>query len=128
MFPDMNPISFPGTQFFSVFSIIFPILFLLVTGIIVFVFAKVLGQMNRDRKAPRLTVDATIVDKRQHVSHHHAADMHHHSFESCYITFQVESGDRMELYVPYNQFGLLIVGDHGKLTFQGTRFVQFDRM
>jgi hypothetical protein len=34
----------------------------------------------------------------------------------------------MELLVPGNQFGLLIEGDHGKLSFQGTRFLSFERI
>ena len=41
--------------------------------------------------------------------------------------FQVESGDRMELTVSGSDYGYLVEGDHGKLTFQGTRFLGFER-
>ena len=55
--------------------------------------------------------------------------MHHTSHSTTYyVTFQVESGDRMELHVTGQEFGLLVEGDQGKLTFQGTRYLGFERM
>ena len=53
--------------------------------------------------------------------------MHTTSSTRYYATFQVESGDRMELYIPRNEYGLLAEGDRGKLTFQGTRYLGFER-
>ena len=47
---------------------------------------------------------------------------------SYYATFQVESGDRMELSVTGTEYGLLAEGDRGKLTFQGTRYLGFERL
>ena len=44
-----------------------------------------------------------------------------------YVTFQVESGDRMELAVSGREYGMLAEGDIGKLTFQGTRYLAFKR-
>ena len=45
-----------------------------------------------------------------------------------YVTFQVESGDRMEMSVSGSEYGTLAEGDkQGKLTFQGTRFLTFNR-
>ena len=44
-----------------------------------------------------------------------------------YVTFQVESGDRMELSVRGKEYGLLAEGDYGRLTFQGTRYLGFQR-
>ena len=44
-----------------------------------------------------------------------------------YVTFEVESGDRMEMCVDGQQYGMLAEGDSGKLTFQGTRYLGFDR-
>ena len=46
---------------------------------------------------------------------------------SYYATFQVESGDRMELNLSGQEYGLLAEGDRGKLTFQGTRYLGFER-
>lgn len=54
--------------------------------------------------------------------------MHHtHTFTSYYVTFQVESGDRMEFAVSGMEYGLLAEGDTGDLTFQGTRYLNFQR-
>ena len=33
----------------------------------------------------------------------------------------------MELSVPNNEYGLIIEGDYGYLTFQGTKFISFER-
>lgn len=125
-----NDIFGMGFHTFDMFSMVFSLFFLLVLGIFVFVFIQMFSQWNKNNHSPRLTVDATIVAKRNHISrHHHGTDMHmHHTTSTYYVTFQVDSGDRMELLVPGNQFGLLIEGDHGKLSFQGTRFLSFERI
>lgn len=44
-----------------------------------------------------------------------------------YVTFQFESGDRMEFQVYGSEYGMLAEGDEGKLTFQGTRYLSFER-
>ena len=44
-----------------------------------------------------------------------------------YVTFQVESGDRMEFEVSGTEYGMLAEGDSGELTFQGTRYLNFRR-
>ena len=49
------------------------------------------------------------------------------SSTSYYATFQVESGDRMELLLNGREYGLLAEGDRGWLTFQGTRYLGFER-
>jgi hypothetical protein len=45
-----------------------------------------------------------------------------------YVTFQVASGDRMEFEVHDDEYGMIVENDKGKLTFQGTRYISFDRM
>ncbi|MBR6762977.1 MAG: DUF2500 domain-containing protein [Clostridia bacterium] len=115
---------------FGIFGIFFVIMSLLVLGIFLFVFIKIISQWNRNNHSPRLTVPATVIAKRGHTtSHHHAGEMHHHHHSTTYyVTFQVESGDRMELMVPDAEYGLLIEGDRGNLTFQGTRYLSFARI
>jgi len=49
------------------------------------------------------------------------------STTTYFTTFEVESGDRMELKVPDKEYGMLVEGDEGKLTFQGTRYKGFER-
>lgn len=43
------------------------------------------------------------------------------------MTFEVESGDRMEFAVRGQDYGMLVEGDTGRLGFQGTRFLDFER-
>lgn len=54
-------------------------------------------------------------------------DLYIISSTSYYVTFQVDSGDRMELSVSGSEYGVLAEGDKGQLTFQGTRYLTFDR-
>ena len=110
------------TMFFSMFFIIFA----LIIGIFIVMAVKGIGTWNQNNQSPRLTVDAVIVSKRMDVRHHRQAN-HSGSSTSYYVTFQVENGDRMELQVDCPEFGLLIVGDRGRLHFQGTRYLGFDR-
>lgn len=113
-------------NFFSVFQVLFVIVFVVILVFFVVVMVRNLSQWNRNNHSPKLTVDTSIVGKRTHVSHSGAAE-HHTTHTSYYVTFQVESGDRIELNVSGQQYGMLIEGDRGKLTFQGTRFLDFQR-
>ncbi len=111
----------------------FGIAFFLVFGLVLCVFiaaaVKGLSQWNKNNHSPRLTVEATVVSKRANISRRHSAgDMHHsHTSTSYYVTFQVASGDRMELHMAGSEYGLLVEGDRGMLTFQGTRYLGFER-
>ena len=120
-----------GMGMFNTFGIMFTIVFVLVIGMFIVIAVKGIGQWNKNNHSPRLTVPATVVAKRTNVSHHRHGGVndhhHHHTSTSYYVTFQVESGDRMELHVAGTEYGLLIEGDTGNLTFQGTRYLGFDR-
>ena len=124
---------YPGLGMdFSIFSIMFTIVFLLVIGVFAVAIIRGISQWNKNNHSPRLTVPATIVAKRTNVSQHHHhhgnAGMHHTTHSTTYyVTFQVESGDRMELQLSGQEFGLLVEGDRGMLTFQGTRYLGFIR-
>lgn len=109
------------------FEIMFSLMFILVFGMIVVTIFRGISQWNKNNHSPRLTVDATVVSKRQNTSHHHHNNHMSHS-TTYYVTFQVESGDRMELHVSGMEYGMLAEGDYGKLTFQGTRYLEFVRM
>lgn len=116
-----------GGFFFGGFEVIFFLMFFLVFGMILINIIKDVGEWNKNNHSPKLTVDATVVAKRNHVTHHHHDNHTTHS-STYYATFQVESGDRMELSVSDSEFGMLAEGDFGKLTFQGTRYLGFKRM
>ena len=116
---------------FGMFNIIFTIVFILVIGTFVVILVKGISEWNKNNHSPRLTVPATIIAKRTNVSRHRhgGANSHHHYHTSTtyYVTFQVESGDRMEFHISGQEYGLLIEGDHGNLSFQGTRYLGFER-
>ena len=116
---------------FDMFSIMFSIVFIIVIGMFVVTAIKGIGQWNKNNNSPRLTVPATVVAKRTNVSHHNHAGTnghHHHSTSTTYyVTFQVESGDRMELHLSGHEFGMLVEGDKGKLSLKGTRYLGFER-
>ncbi len=109
------------------FSILFPILFLVVLGMILYAIIGNIRTWNKNNHSPRLTVPAAVVAKRTEVSHHHTDNTMMHTFTTYYVTFQVESGDRMELTVDGSEYGMLVEGDIGKLSFQGTRYLGFQR-
>ena len=111
-------------MFFGWFDFLFPILFIAVFGLVFGTIVSTLiknGRQNRKNNAsPRLTSEATVVSKRTHVWGDHA-------HTTYFATFQFESGDRLELEIPRDRFGYLVEGDNGKLHFQGTRFLDFER-
>ena len=119
---------------FGMFQFMFSLVFILVIGVFVVTAVKGISQWNKNNHSPRLTVPATVIAKRTNVSHHHhhnhaGTGMGHTTHStSYYVTFQVESGDRMELHLAGQEFGLLVEGDQGKLTFQGTRYLGFERL
>ena len=102
----------------------FPILFLamfgLVFGMIVSTLVKNAKNERKNDASPRLSSEATVVTKRTQVRGDHA-------HTTYFATFQFESGDRLELQIPHDRFGYLVEGDSGKLYFQGTRFLDFQR-
>lgn len=111
---------------FSVFPIIFVIMFVLILGVFIVTFIKGFSQWNKNNHSPRLTVQATVVSKRADVSSHRH-DNHTHRSTSYFATFEVESGDRLELQLQGHEYGLIVEGDRGRLSFQGTRFLGFER-
>ena len=122
----MMPFDYGFNMMFS----IFPIMFLLVFGLIIYTAFQGIKQNQYNNKQPIIPVEAAIVAKRYDVSHHrhHSGNnMHHSSSTRYYVTFELPNGERMELLIPNNAVGMLVEGDKGTLTFQGTRFINFVR-
>lgn len=114
----------------AVFPILFAMIFLFVFGIILYTIIKSISQSRKNAASPRIVAPVTLVAKRYSV-HSHAdgtEHMHTHTYQQYYITFEFESGDRMEFSVASDIYGLSVEGDHGNLCFQGTKFISFTRM
>ena len=118
----------------SVFPILFGLVFCLVMGMFIYAIVHNVKEKRANDAAPVLTVEALVKTKRMdtyHTSPTYDGDGHRTSsgsyHTSYYATFEVESGDRMELQVSDYEYGQLAEGDRGKLTFQRKRFLQFER-
>ena len=109
---------------FSIMQVIMLLVFVLVLGSIIVTLIRGVGEWNKNNQSPKLTVPATVVAKRSDV---HRGIETMHTFTSYYVTFQVESGDRMEFEISDMEYGMLAEGDRGMLTFQGTRYLNFRR-
>ncbi|MGZ4135356.1 MAG: DUF2500 domain-containing protein [Tumebacillaceae bacterium] len=112
-------------------STLIPIFFVIVFALLIFRVVRGIGEWSRNNQQPVLTVDALVVGKRHHTSNrvHNSDQMHHHHSNTTYfVTFQVESGDRLELQVSGREYGMVAERDRGRLTFQGTRYHEFERV
>ena len=121
---------------FSIVPVFIFIIFAIVIVGIITTAVRGVSQWSKNNASPRLTVEAAVVGKRIDVTHHQHANAgdqtgahgyHTTSSTSYYVTFQVESGDRMEISVSGAEYGMLIEGDRGRLSFQGTRYLGFER-
>ena len=114
---------------FTLVPILSILIFGLVFGLIIASVVRSGKQWHTNNHSPRLTVDARVLAKRHDVSRRRSAGEHHHyrTVNTYFVTFEVASGDRMELQLQGHEYGLLIEGGTGKLTFQGTRYLGFER-
>ena len=121
---------------FALMDRLFPLMFLVV---FIFIISTVVGSLvsgakrkHKNDQSPRLTAEAKVVSTRMQVGenrHRHTNDdmMHSYNYSKYFVTFEFESGDRVEMPVDGSEYGLLVEGDTGKLTFQGTRYLSFSR-
>ena len=110
---------------FTIAPIFITVIFVLVVGGVILTVVRGIGTWSKNNDSPRLTVSAQVVSKRTRVSGGSGDLM---TSTTYYVTFQADSGDRMELPVGGADYGQLVEGDRGKLTFQGTRYLGFERL
>ena len=108
----------------TAFSFFFWAVPLLIIGLILFTVLKGVGTWASNNNSPKLSVPAQVVAKRTHTW---GGSGDSSARTSYYATFQVESGDRMELQLSGSETGMLAEGDIGVLTFQGKRYLGFER-
>ncbi len=117
-------------NFSDLFMVVFTGLFF-VAFVAIFVTAiKRISGANKNEKFPQLSVEATVVTKRTDVSSHktNSIDMSTYASDTTYyVTFEFQSTDRMEFRISDNEFGMMVEGDRGTLTFKGTRYISFSR-
>ena len=92
----------------------------------------------RNNHSPVQNVAARVVSKRMkvtgygsHVMPGHVSAMHMNAVSSThtryFATFETENGERVELSVNDAEYGVLAESDSGRLSFQGTRYLGFER-
>ncbi len=118
-----------GFSGFDLMERLFPVLFVLGFGCVVAVFIRGIIEWNKNNHSPRLTVPARVVARRTSFSHHPGAGENAapHTSTSYFVTFEFDSGDRQEFHLNGRDYGQLAEGDVGLLTFQGTRYLDFER-
>ena len=72
----------------------------------------------KNKTSPKTKVITRIVSKRLYSGK---------SFTTYYVTFEKNNGDRVELKISDEMYGMLAEGDVGTLTYQGSAFIKFDR-
>jgi hypothetical protein len=119
----------PGIMF-TLIPIFIGVGALIIVGVILFSIFTGIKQWSFNNKQPVLIVVSKVVSKRSKVStsnNNPNDNMSSSTSTTYYITFEVESGDRIEFNMHDREFGLLAEGDQGKLSFQGTRYLSFIR-
>ncbi|MDD6800500.1 MAG: DUF2500 domain-containing protein [Firmicutes bacterium] len=114
----------------GMFMFFFFAIFAFVIGMFIFIIVSSAGRWIKNNNSPRLNVNADVVAKRMQVGSHMHDNSHfaNSGYTRYFVTFQFESGDRLELNVSPEEYGILVEGDKGVLEFQGTRFLNFKRV
>ena len=77
------------------FEIMFTLIFITVFGLIIFTIIRGIGEWNKNNQSPRLTVEASIVAKRTHVSRHTHYRRSWHSYDFVHqLLRNVSGGER----------------------------------
>ena len=78
-----------------------------------------------------LTAAAVVAGKRKHTARQAycrtCAVQPSEMVTSFYVTFTPEGGEPLELQVPEQVYEVLSEGDRGSLSYQGTKFLAFER-
>ncbi|MHA6485036.1 DUF2500 domain-containing protein [Paenibacillus sp. strain BS8-2] len=107
--------------FFMIFG---GLIFTFVVGGFLYVFIRGIRIWTSNNASDVYTRSVTVVDKRTEVwggSGDSSANTNY------YVTFQLDDTTRLELQLRGDRYGLIVVGDRGQLTYQGTRFKEFQR-
>ena len=84
---------------------------------------RVAVRLAADRSSPQRRSDSRVLDKRTHVTGGGSNPIE----QDYYVTFQLATGERVELRVPGAVSGVLMPGDEGALEWKGSRYLGFAR-
>lgn len=101
--------------------------FLALLGVILYAVAVWVMGWFRNSRSPKITVPAMVAAKRIRTIHLGSRGRGASTETVFYVRFEPENSGSMELLVSNGQFERLTEGDRGVLTFQGTRFLDFQK-
>ena len=104
----------------TVIVIIWAVMFIAIMTLIVWSIVNQVRENKINDSLPPETLRARVVAKRTDTWGKHTST-------SYYVTFETENGNRIELRMNGEQYGMLAEGDDGVLKRQGTRYLGFDR-
>ena len=86
----------------------------------------------KNKLSPKVVVQSTISNKYMKKNNVYrqgdfAPGIHLREIITYYVTFNIESGEDIEFRVSKSKYLKLKKGNKGKLTYQGGRFIRFDR-
>lgn len=114
-------------ELFTIVPLFIGAVFVFVFGMIVFQAAKGVAEWAHNNNLPVESAPARLVTKRTETGgriHHR----HHGRISTYYYaTFELETGERREFHLYGQDYGLLAEGDEGTLSYQGTRYLGFQR-
>jgi len=111
---------------FTLVPIFIGVIFVVVITVFIVAGARGLKEWSSNNRQPVNSGHVMVLDKRTHVwggGHHH-----HRAHTSYYVTFEFEDGERQEFMVSGKEYGQIAQGDTGTLTYQGTRYHNFQRV
>lgn len=95
----------------------------IIVSTILYAIFKSMAEWQYNNQQPILSVYSIVKAKRTEVS----GGTETRTSTYYYATFEVGSGDRLEFKLSGDVFGMIAEGDQGELTFQGRRFLGFER-
>ena len=119
-----------GTDYFMLFIYGFGAL---IVGAILFALLRGLYIWNKNNHSPRVTEEAEVYTKRQDFSTftNRSRNTQFGSYRSIrvryFVVFQTKNSGAVKLKVSSDDFDMLREGEKGLLTFQGTRFLGFEK-
>lgn len=100
------------------------LVWLIILGTIAWRVWKAWDQRRTNQAEPVLTFPARVIGKRDSVS---GGGEHSRAHTSYFVTFERLDLQRIELQMEGPEFGMLAIGDTGRLTHQGTWYQGFVR-
>ena len=84
------------------------------------------GRWAKDRLKPRRSVPARLAARRAEVRKRKTSKGEFTTVHFC-AAFETEDGERMEFSVSDDEYGRLAEGERGTLSYQGARYLGFER-